>query len=176
MSGLSNVIVYVTAFIRHHKGVSHNQMPVAARFKKAHLRSASNGCDTTKIHIILFKFVIALGHKTNITNDCSSAKLLSAPSHIGVIPPNFHQISILASDRSVPSCSSLLQLSAFSRQTGSVAVKRIPKHSVRSASRERSGNHIMHVRQTVAPHRGAWIIEATFMCDDKRWRHITEPG
>ena len=40
----------------------------------------------------------ALGHITNINNECSSTKWLPAPSHSGVIPPNFDQISILASD------------------------------------------------------------------------------
>ena len=87
MSGLLNFIVYMTVFIllvdrykanglisiRHHKELSHDQMPVAARFENADLRSASSGCDTTKIQLfcpnLLHNVANALGHKTNITND-----------------------------------------------------------------------------------------------------------
>ena len=88
--------------IRHHKRVSHDQMPVAARFENADLRSASSGCDTTKIQLfcpnLLHNVANALGHKTNITNDRSSPKWLPVPSHTYVIPPNFRKLSILASD------------------------------------------------------------------------------
>ena len=88
--------------LSHHKGVSHDQMPVAARFENVDLRSASSGRDTTKIQLfcpnLLHNVANALGHNTHMTNDRSSAKWLPVPSHTGVIPPNFRQLSILASD------------------------------------------------------------------------------
>ena len=88
--------------IHYHKGVSHDQMPVAARFENADLRSASSRCDTAKIQLfcpnLLHNVANALGHNTNITNDRSSAKWLPVPLHTGVIPPNFRQLSILPSD------------------------------------------------------------------------------
>ena len=52
--------------IRHHKGVSHDQIPIAARFENADLRNASSGCDTTKIQLLcpnlLHNVANALGH------------------------------------------------------------------------------------------------------------------
>ena len=39
----------------------------------------------------------ALGHTTNITNDCACARWLPAPSSTGAILPDFDRISILAS-------------------------------------------------------------------------------
>ena len=86
----------------HHKGVSHDQIPVEARFENADLRNASIGCDTTNMQLffpnLLHNITNALGHITNITNECSSAKWLPAPSHSGVVPPNFDQIYILSSN------------------------------------------------------------------------------
>ena len=81
MSGLSNVIVYMTAsmllvdemqgeliWIRHHKGVSHDLIPVAARSDNADLHNASNGCDKTNMQLffpnLLHDVTNALGHIT----------------------------------------------------------------------------------------------------------------
>ena len=89
-------------WIRHHKGVLHDQIPVAARFENADLHNASRGCDTTNMQLLfpnlLLNVTNALGHITNITNECSSTKWIPATSHSSVIPPNFDQIYILASD------------------------------------------------------------------------------
>ena len=77
-------------WIRHHKGVSHDQIPIVATFENADLRNASSGCDTTNIQLfpnLLHSVTNAQGHITNITNECSSAKWLPAPSHSGAIPP-----------------------------------------------------------------------------------------
>ena len=83
--------------IRHHKRVSHDQIPV-----RPDLKMLNSGCDTTNIQLffpnLLHNVTNALGHITNITNECSSAKWLPVPSHSGVIPRNFVQIYILASD------------------------------------------------------------------------------
>ena len=80
-------------WIHHHKGVSHDQIPVAARFENVDLHNTSSGCDTTNIEIffpnLLHNVTNALGIVTNITNECSSAKWLRVPSYSGVIPPNF---------------------------------------------------------------------------------------
>ena len=89
-------------WIRHHKAVSHDQIPIAARFENADQHNASSGCDTTNMQLffpnLLHNFTNALGHIRNITNECSSTKWLHAPSHSSVIPPNFDQIYILAFD------------------------------------------------------------------------------
>ena len=80
-------------WIHHHKRVSHDQIPVAARFENVYLHNTSSGCDTTNIEIffpnLLHYVTNALGIVTNITNECSSAKRLPVPSYSGVIPPNF---------------------------------------------------------------------------------------
>ena len=64
--------------IRHRKGVLQNQIPVAARFEYADLHNASSGCDKTNIQLffpnVLHNVTNALGHITNITNECSSTK------------------------------------------------------------------------------------------------------
>ena len=89
-------------WIRHHKEVSHDQIPVAARFENADLHNVSSGCDTTNMQLffsnLLHNVTNALGHITYITNECSSTKWLPAPSHNIVQPPNFDQIYTLASD------------------------------------------------------------------------------
>ena len=89
-------------WICHHEGVSRDKIPVVARFENVDLRNDSSGCDTTNTQLfcpnLLHNVTNALGHITNITNDYSSAKWIPSPSHTGVIPPNFDQISILASD------------------------------------------------------------------------------
>ena len=88
--------------IRHHKWVSHDQIPVAARFENANLRNASSGCNTTNKQLffpnLLHNVTSALGYITNIINECSSAKWLLAPSYSGIIPPKFDKLYILASD------------------------------------------------------------------------------
>ena len=75
--------------------MSHNQIPVAATFENVDLRNASSGCDTTNIQLfypnILHNITNALGHITNINNDCSGAKQLLAPSQTGAMPPNFEK-------------------------------------------------------------------------------------
>ena len=43
--------------VRHHKWVSHDQMPIVARFENPDLRSASSGCDTTKIQLFCPHFL-----------------------------------------------------------------------------------------------------------------------
>ena len=86
-------------WIRHHKGVSHDQIPVAARFENVDLQNASSGCDTTNIQILFPNLLHnALDLITNITNECFSAKWLPVPSYSGVIPPNFYQIYIWSTD------------------------------------------------------------------------------
>ena len=89
-------------WIRRHTGVSHDQIPVAARFVNADLHNVSSGCDTTNMQLffpnLLHDVTNSLGHTTYITNECSSTKWLPAPSHSSVIPPNVDQIFILASD------------------------------------------------------------------------------
>ena len=114
MLGLSNCIVYVTAFIllvdkiqgerldfdTPQKNLQYDQIPITARFENADLRNASSGCSTTKMQIfcphLLHNVANAMGHKTNITNDCSSANLL--PHILVSFPQIVCQISILASD------------------------------------------------------------------------------
>ena len=58
--------------IRNRKGVSHDQIPVAARSENADLHNASSGCDTTNMQLffpnLLHDVTNALGHITNITN------------------------------------------------------------------------------------------------------------
>ena len=115
--------------IRHHKGVSHDQIPIATTFENADLHNASSGCNTTKIQLfcpnVLHNVANALGHKTNITNDCYSAKWLPAPSHTCVIPPNFYQISILASDlyHAIHDCYCCLP---FSKQNAHFSYQPVP--------------------------------------------------
>ena len=91
MSELLNCIVYVTAFMflvckiqyilldfnTPHKGVSHDQIPFAARLENTHLCNTSSDSDTTNIQLfcpyLLHNDTNALGRITNITNDCASA-------------------------------------------------------------------------------------------------------
>ena len=74
ISNVSNLIVYVTAFVL----LVDDQIPVVATFENANLCNASSGCDTTNIQLfcpnLLHNVTNALGHITNITNDCCSAK------------------------------------------------------------------------------------------------------
>ena len=71
-------MAYCLIWIRHHKEVSHDQIPVAATFENSDLRDASSSCDTTKIQLFCLHFLHnitnALGHITNITNDYSVTK------------------------------------------------------------------------------------------------------
>ena len=89
-------------WIRQHKWVSHDQIPVAARYENADLRNASSGSNTTNKQLffpnLLNNVISALGYITNIINESSSAKWLPAPSLSGIIPPKFDKLYILASD------------------------------------------------------------------------------
>ena len=53
-------MAYCSIWIRHHKGVSHDQIPVAATFENSDLRDASSGCDTTNIQLLCPNFYTIL--------------------------------------------------------------------------------------------------------------------
>ena len=71
-------MAYCLIWMCHHKGVSHDQIPVAATFENADLCNVSCGCDTTNIQlfcpIVLHNITNALGHIKIITNEYSGAK------------------------------------------------------------------------------------------------------
>ena len=75
---LIGYMAYCLIWIRHHEGVSHDQIPVAATSEYADLRNASSSCEATNIQLLcpnlLHDITNALGHITNITNNCSGTK------------------------------------------------------------------------------------------------------
>ena len=57
---------FLTSLICHHKGVSHDQIPVSARFGNIDLRNTSSGCDTIKYN---YSVQNCIGGHVNISSD-----------------------------------------------------------------------------------------------------------